>query len=35
MHPELLRVTKRITERSRATREAYLARIEEAKSQTV
>ncbi len=35
MHPELLRVTKRIAERSRATREAYLARIEQAKSQTV
>ncbi|ELY6225194.1 phosphogluconate dehydratase [Cronobacter muytjensii] len=35
MHPKLLRVTQRISERSRATREAYLARIEQAKSQTV
>ncbi|MDI7491121.1 phosphogluconate dehydratase [Cronobacter dublinensis] len=35
MHPKLLRVTQRITERSRATREAYLARIDQAKSQTV
>lgn len=35
MNPNLLRVTKRIVERSRQTREAYLARIEKAKSNTV
>ncbi len=35
MNPNLLRVTKRIIERSRPTREAYLARIEAAKSKTV
>ncbi|BDH45452.1 phosphogluconate dehydratase [Salmonella enterica subsp. enterica serovar Choleraesuis] len=35
MNPTLLRVTNRIIERSRSTREAYLARIEEAKSNTV
>ena len=35
MNPNLLRVTKRIIERSCPTREAYLARIEAAKSKTV
>lgn len=35
MNPDMLRVTKRIIERSKATREAYLARIEKAKSNTV
>ncbi|NDJ58003.1 phosphogluconate dehydratase [Enterobacteriaceae bacterium 4M9] len=35
MNPNLLRVTKRIVERSRPTREAYLARIEAVKSKTV
>lgn len=35
MNPILLRVTKRIVERSRQTRETYLARIEKAKSNTV
>ncbi|AIR66910.1 phosphogluconate dehydratase [Cedecea neteri] len=35
MHPNLLRVTSRIIERSRPTREAYLARIEKARSNTV
>jgi phosphogluconate dehydratase len=35
MNPDLLRVTKRIVERSRQTRETYLARIEKAKSNTV
>jgi len=35
MNPDVLRVTKRIIERSKATREAYLARIEKAKSNTV
>ncbi len=35
MNPNLLRVTKRIVERSRQTRENYLARIEKAKSNTV
>lgn len=35
MNPNLLRVTKRIVERSRPTREAYLARIDAAKSKTV
>lgn len=35
MNPNLLRVTKRIVERSRDTRSAYLARIEQAKSTTV
>lgn len=35
MHPVMLRVTKRITERSRASREAYLARINDAASTTV
>ncbi len=35
MNLNLLRVTKRIIERSRPTREAYLARIEAAKSKTV
>lgn len=31
MNPNLLRVTQRIVERSQQTREAYLARIEQAK----
>ncbi|WP_202300693.1 phosphogluconate dehydratase [Dryocola clanedunensis] len=35
MNPNLLRVTQRIVERSTATRSAYLARIEKAKSNTV
>ncbi|NUU68191.1 phosphogluconate dehydratase [Enterobacteriaceae bacterium BIT-l23] len=35
MNPTMLRVTNRIIERSRPTREAYLARIEQAKSNTV
>ncbi|HBI08754.1 MAG TPA: phosphogluconate dehydratase [Franconibacter pulveris] len=35
MHPVVLRVTKRIAERSRASREAYLARINDAASTTV
>lgn len=35
MNPQLLRVTNRIIERSRATRSAYLARIEQAKTSTV
>ena len=35
MHPEMLRVTNRIFERSKATREAYLSRIEQAKAKTV
>ena len=35
MNQILLRVTKRIVERSRQTRETYLARIEKAKSSTV
>ncbi|AFJ47401.1 phosphogluconate dehydratase [Shimwellia blattae] len=35
MNPNLLRVTERIIERSRPTREAYLARIEKAKTKTV
>lgn len=35
MHPVMLRVTKRIAERSRAYREAYLARINDAASTTV
>lgn len=35
MHPIMLRVTKRIAERSRASREAYLARINDAASTTV
>ena len=35
MHPVMLRVTKRIAERSRASREAYLARINDAASTTV
>lgn len=32
MNPQLLRVTNRIIERSRETRSAYLARIEQAKT---
>ncbi|STE55116.1 phosphogluconate dehydratase [Escherichia coli] len=32
MNPQLLRVTNRIIERSRETRSAYLARIEQAKN---
>ncbi len=35
MNPTLLRVTQRIIERSKETRSAYLARIEQAKSETV
>lgn len=35
MNPNMLRVTKRIIERSKETRAAYLARIEKAKSNTV
>ncbi|WP_024559031.1 phosphogluconate dehydratase [Franconibacter pulveris 1160] len=35
MHSVMLRVTKRIAERSRASREAYLARINDAASTTV
>lgn len=35
MNPNMLRVTKRIVERSKETRAAYLARIEKAKSNTV
>lgn len=35
MNPNLLRVTQCIVERSRETRSAYLARIEQAKSSTV
>lgn len=35
MNPTLLRVTQRIVERSKETRAAYLARIEQAKSETV
>lgn len=35
MNPDLLRVTKRIVERSRETRSAYLARIEQARTSTV
>lgn len=35
MNPTLLRVTQRIIERSKETRSAYLARIEQAKSNTV
>lgn len=35
MNPVMLRVTNRIIERSRETRSAYLARIEQAKSNTV
>lgn len=35
MNPTLLRVTQRIVERSKETRTAYLARIEQAKSETV
>lgn len=35
MNPNLLRVTQRIVERSQQTREAYLARIEQAKTATV
>lgn len=35
MNPTLLRVTQRIIERSKETRSAYLARIEQAKSDTV
>ena len=35
MNPTLLRVTNRIIERSRETRNAYLARIQQAKSDTV
>lgn len=35
MNPTLLRVTRRIIERSKETRAAYLARIEQAKSETV
>ncbi len=35
MNPTLLRVTQRIIERSKETRSAYLARIEQAKSSTV
>ncbi len=35
MNPTLLRVTQRIVERSQETRAAYLARIEQAKSETV
>ena len=33
MNPTLLRVTQRIIERSKETRSAYLARIEQAKTQ--
>ena len=35
MNSEMLRVTNRIIERSRDTREAYLARINQAKTDTV
>jgi phosphogluconate dehydratase len=35
MNPVLLRVTNRITERSRESRTAYLKRINQAKSETV
>ncbi len=35
MNPDLLRVTRRVIERSRPTRKAYLARIENAKSSKV
>lgn len=35
MNPQLLRVTNRVIERSRETRSAYLARIEQAKTSTV
>jgi hypothetical protein len=35
MNPTLLRVTNRIIERSKETRSAYLARIEQAKTDTV
>lgn len=35
MNPQLLRVTNRIIERSRETRSAYLARIEQAKTSIV
>ena len=35
MNPQMLRVTNRIIERSRETRSAYLARIEQAKTSTV
>lgn len=35
MNPNLLRVTQRIVERSRSTRDAYLARIKQAKTTTV
>jgi phosphogluconate dehydratase len=35
MNPTLLRVTQRIIERSKETRSAYLARIEQAKTDTV
>jgi phosphogluconate dehydratase len=35
MNSVMLRVTNRIIERSRSTREAYLARIEQAKTETV
>ena len=35
MNPTLLRVTQRIIERSKETRSAYLARIEQAKTNTV
>ena len=34
LHPRIQAVTERVTERSKATRQAYLARIEEAKKQT-
>ena len=34
LHPRIQAVTERVVERSKATRQAYLARIEEAKKQT-
>lgn len=35
VHSEIMRITKRIIERSRHTREQYLAKIEQSRSQTV
>ncbi len=34
LHPRIKEVTERVIERSKATRQAYLARIQQAKKQT-
>ena len=34
LHPRIQEVTERVIERSKATRQAYLARIQQAKKQT-